>query len=255
MNRTALASLSLGAFALLASACAPDEPQPRAAIVASVPWTESETLRYDLVERGGEIYGRCVLTTDPEVSPGVTRLSHLCADTTEQQRDDRVTEVTSDTLTPLSAERTIRNLEKGTTTIYTSTYSGNEVQLSARVENNVNDTSRTLPEANEDVPNPTWYDDESLFWIMRSVPLQAGFEQTYTNLNAANGQVFDVRVSVEGQEEVTVTAGTFTAWRIRIQTDSVVQEFFVDAEAPHRVVYARIERINYELTAIEPGAD
>lgn len=255
MNRTALASLALGAFALFASACAPDEAQPRPAIVERVPWTESETLRYDLVERGGEIYGRCVLTTDLDVSPGVTRLSHLCADVTEQQRDDRVTEVASETLTPISAERTIRNLEKDTTTTYTSTYSGNEVQLNARVGNNINDTSRTMPEANGDVPNPTWYDDESLFWIMRSVPLRAGFEQTYTNLNAANGQVFDVHVTVEEQEEVTVAAGTFTAWRIRLKTESVVQEFFVDAESPHRVVYARIERINYELTAIEPGED
>ncbi len=216
-----------------------------------MPWTGAETLKYDLVERDGEINGRCVLTTEPEVSPGVTLLSHLCADITEQRRDDRVTEVTSDTLSPLSAERTIRNLEQGTTTSYTSAYEGDSVALNAQVNNSTNETSRTLPEANDDVPNPTWYDDESLFWIIRSVPLRTGFEGTYTNLNAANGRVFDVRVKVQEQEEVTVKAGTFTAWKVRIQTDSVVQEFFVDAAAPHRVVAARIERINYELTAVE----
>ncbi len=251
MIRAALGTISLGALALFALACAPEDPQPRPAIVQAVPWSAKESLSYNLVAKGGEVDGRCLLTTEPDISPGRTQLSHLCSDTTEKHRDDRITAVAPTTLAPLSAMRTIVNLEKNTTTTYTSTYDGNSVALKADVNGKTNDTSRKLPPANRKVTEPTWYDDESLFWIVRSVTLKQGFEGTYTNLNAANGRVFDVRVKVESQESTTVPAGTFTAWKVRIQTDSVVQEFWIDAATPHRVVRARIERINYVLTAIE----
>lgn len=246
MKYRSIATLALVGLAGLAAACSPDAPEPHGRIVEAPAWTSDETYNYDLVARGGEIDGRCLLKTDVDSKPGQTTLTHFCEDGTGEFRDDRTSVVDSETLAPISAERIIKN-EK--TTTVTAEYDGGSAKLRTETDGEVTEGDRELPPATEKVPEPAWYDDESIFWLMRSVPLKSGFDGTYTNLNAANGRVFDVRVLVKDVETVKVPAGEFRAWLIRVQTDSVVQEFWIEADAPHRVIKARIERINYELTA------
>ena len=101
------------------------------------------------------------------------------------------------------------------------------------------------------MPEPAWYDDEELLWLVRGIPLREGFEGSFTNVNASTGRVFSAEVTVDEQEVVEVPAGTFQAWKVRIVTSTVTQLIWLDTEAPHRVVRARIERLTYELTGIE----
>lgn len=243
--RRITAALGLSLAFLTFVACSPEEPQPHGRIFEAAPWTGDEKLTYDLIAQGGEVDGRCTLETDVDSAPGQTTLEHLCEDGTGEFRDDRKAIVDSTTLAPISAERVIKN--KKLTTV-SAIYSGNTAALRTETDGEVNEGTRELPPANDDVPEPTWYDDEAIFWLIRGVPLRSGFEDTYTNLNAANGRVFDVKVIVKDVEKVSVPAGQFDAWLVRIQTDSVVQEFWIEAAAPHRVIKARIERINYVLT-------
>ncbi len=84
---------------------------------------------------------------------------------------------------------------------------------------------------------------------MRGIPLREGFEGSFTNVNARSS-VFSAEVAVEEMEEVEVPAGTFQAWKVRLETSTVTQLIWVEAEAPHRVIRARIERLTYELAAI-----
>lgn len=250
IRRTIAIAVCLGGGAL-AAACAPEPPGAHPAIVENVPWSGNETLHYDLVAQGGDVDGRCELLTEPDIEPGVTQLSHLCGDVDELHRDDRVAEVEAETLQPTTSSRVIYDLEDNRRTSFSTTYSNGTVELIADQDGEVNETTRERPEASDDVPQPAWYDDETLFWIVRSVPLREGFEQTYTNVNAANGRVFDVSVEVDGTETIEVPAGTFDCWTMRIETESVVQRFWIEREAPNRVIRARIERINYVLTSAE----
>jgi len=89
-------------------------------------------------------------------------------------------------------------------------------------------------------------------WLVRGIDLREGYEGSYQNVNAGTGQTFPVDLKVEGQEEVTVPAGTFTTWRVRIRTASVTQFAWVETDGSRRLVKARIEGIEdviYELTA------
>ena len=104
----------------------------------------------------------------------------------------------------------------------------------------------------ETSPDPGYYDDESLLWLVRGMDLREGYEATYQNVNAGTGGTFPVDLKVEGQETVTVPAGEFTAWKVRIRTASVTQFVWVEASGSRRLVKARIEGIEdviYELTA------
>jgi hypothetical protein len=51
-------------------------------------------------------------------------------------------------------------------------------------------------------------------------------------------------------EEVTVPAGTFMTWSIRVES-SITNRFWVDVEAPHRVIRARLEDTTFELIGWE----
>ncbi len=116
----------------------------------------------------------------------------------------------------------------------------------------VRETERKLPEPTETSPDPGYYDDESLLWLVRGMDLREGYEVSYQNVNAGTGQTFPVDLKVEGQETVRVPAGEFTAWKVRVRTASVTQFVWVEAEGSRRLVKARIEGIEdviYELTA------
>jgi hypothetical protein len=112
------------------------------------------------------------------------------------------------------------------------------------------EAERELPQPTDDAPEPGWYDETSLFWLVRGIPLQEGFEGRYANVNIGIARVVGADVKVEGIEEVTVPAGTFRAWSIRVES-SITNRFWVDVESPHRVVRARLEDTTFELTGWE----
>ena len=243
-----LATLSFGiAFAACAGT---SEPNPHPPVIDHIPWQAPESLRYQILESRREVSGRCTLVTRPEFEPGRTQLSQLC-DSGDLYRDDRVALVDAITLAPVATNRVVVNDKKHTTTTFDAVYEGPIARLNADTDGKSNATTRTLPKATKNVPNPAWYDDESLFWVIRGIPLRSGFKATYTNLNPGNGRVFDVALEVQSQEKVKVPAGEFEAWKVKVKTESITQFFWIEAAAPNRVIKARIERIVYELLPVE----
>lgn len=250
MNR--LLSLLLATVALAGVACGSGDDPPTSRVFEAPPWSEPERLRYDLVNQGGDIDGRCVLETLPEFEPGRTKLNHLCDDG-ERYRDDRTAIVDAQTLRPITATRTIADLKEDERTTFVSTYDYDAgiVRLRADIDGEVNEATRELPTPDEESPERGIYDDESLFWVVRGIPLRNGYEGAYHNVNAGNGRIFVVEVLVADTERVTVPAGTFETWRVRIRTQSITQTFWIEQASPHRIIRARIERITYALTSIE----
>lgn len=245
-------ALGIAPFAvlLLATACSSDEPVI-SKVFQSPPWTSNEQLSYNLIDESGALYGTCDLQTKlntPE--QGKTELEHLCG-SGGPERDDRTAVVDAETLRPYTATRTISNSGKKSSTSFTSTYdeAANKVHMKSDENGKVRETDRDLPTPAEQSPDPGYYDDESLFWVVRGIPLTNGFSGAYKDVNASNGQVFTATLRVEGKENVKVPAGTFSAWKVRLETQSITQYFWVDEAAPHAIVRARIERVTYELTA------
>ena len=254
----ALAVLALAGATLAGCGSEPLEAHP--AIFENAPWSGPERLHYNLVQRDN-LEGTCVLETEPEVAPGVTEVRRFCRDAEEGRYEDNGSaRVDSATLRPISSLRIVLDQEEGNSRHFATTYLPAEgvvrfdsKQFEAGEEEPGESLSaeRELPEPTGEAPEPAWYDDEELLWLVRGIPLREGFTGAFTNVNASTGRVFSADVTVEEQELVEVPAGTFVTWKVRIQTSTVTQLIWVEADAPHRVVRARIERLTYELVVIE----
>lgn len=230
--------------------CAGGSERTLTKVFVAPPWTGDERHEYRLLDEGEDLYGTCVLETDVDAEPGKTRLSRLCANE-PRYRDDGTVLVDSQTLTPFQASRVRTDAEKNERVAALSDYQPPVVNFTFDDRGKVRETVRDLPEPTDKSPEPGYYDDESLLWLIRGIDLRDGYEGSFQNINAGTGQTFPVDLKVEGQETVKVPAGEFTTWRIRIRTASVTQYAWVETGGSHRLVKARMEGIEdviYELT-------
>jgi hypothetical protein len=235
---------------LAVAACGSDEAKPHSAVFVAPPWQAAEVLRYDLTQKGVDNEAACTLKIDP-ARDGQATLSRLCSDN-RGNKDDGVATVDNATLAPKTSTRTTFAAEANRTTTHTVAYDGAQATFETTSGGKTRTTTRDLPAVTEAVPEPAWYDDESLLWLVRGIKLEEGYEATYTHvINAGRPRALSVDVSVHATENIEVPAGKFTTWRIRISRESSVYTVWVDVASPHRVVRALIEDSTYELVSIE----
>lgn len=231
-------------FAGIVTGCAAGSKTPPAErVFLGPPWQGNETFTYDLLASGRDPYGTCVLKTEVGGEPGVTRVSRLCSDDPGPHRDDGTADVVAETLVPLRSTRVQTDSEKKTRISFTATYEYPIVKYVADENGKLRQTERELPKPTDQNPNPAYYDDETMLWLVRGIELRTGYEGTYRNASAATGAVFDVKLRVEGEEEITVPAGVFRTYKVRISTSTITQFAWVEVEAPHRLIKARVHGI------------
>lgn len=237
--------------ALALAACEGAETRPTSRVFTQRAWTGPERLVYDLRQRT-DTYGSCTLTTTPDAEPGKTRIERACADLTLRFRDDGSALVDNTTLLPASSRRSIVDGEKRKETVFSAVYEAEQVRFTVtRDGTKRNETTRDLPIPDEKSPEPGFYDDESLLWLVRGIPLEEGFSGAYRHVHAANGRVYTVQLKVVERTIINVPAGEFTTWEVEIRTSSITNRAWVEVAAPHRVIRARFEEINYELKRAE----
>jgi len=62
--------------------------------------------------------------------------------------------------------------------------------------------------------NTAVYHHDQIVYLLRALPLQAGFETTLPVFNSSGGSVTMQRISVKGREPVVTPVGTFDAWKV-----------------------------------------
>lgn len=236
--------------AVLVAACGGDSGERTLSkVFQGPPWNGDETNVYQLLRaEDDEQYGECTLETRVEVEDGKTRLNRLCTD--GANRDDGSVLVEPDTLEPLTSNRTQYRADRDATYRFNSTYEYPTVKFASDEDGESRETERELPEPDETSPDPGYYDDESLLWLVRGIPLEEGWEGSFRDVSAGTGQTFRVDLKVEELEQVSVPLGEFQAWRVRIRTASITQFAWIEAESPHRLIKARIhgiQDVDYEL--------
>lgn len=246
MKTSGILLVCAAAGALLLSSCASSDDKTLTKVFSHVPWTANESNEYNLVIENNELYGTCTLETKLNDNGSNTRLNRLCGD--GENRDDGTVLVDPTTLRPIESQRTSQR--KNNTVSFTSTYHETSVTFVSDENGKTRQTERDLPQPDDASPDPGYYDDESLLWLVRGIELREGYEGTYQNNLAGTGQTFPVDLKVEKQERIKVPAGEFTAWKVRISTATVTQFAWVDVESPNRLVQARIngvQDVTYQL--------
>lgn len=66
----------------------------------------------------------------------------------------------------------------------------------------------------------TVYDNEQVVFLIRRMPLQEGFENTFTIFSAASGVAVDCRIKVTGREMLQVPAGKFDCYKAELTMGS-----------------------------------
>ena len=100
-------------------------------------------------------------------------------------------------------------------------------------------------------------DERSLLHILRTLPLAEGYVTRINSFLPVVGKQERVTVSVTGQAEVTVPAGTFPAWEVRLESpDKRITTAWVGQEAPYPVVkfIDGRSKATYELVEFVPGS-
>jgi hypothetical protein len=248
-RRVLLATAVTAAFF---AACGGEADRELSKVFVAPPWTADETYSYRLTRvEDDEPYGDCVLQTRLNAEGSNTRLDFLCTD--GKNRDDGTALVEPDSLMPISSNRTVVHPDDDERLSFSAFYEPPLVKYVSDEDGKTRETTRELPAPDETSPDPGYYDDVSLLWLVRGLDLSEGYEGSFENVSAGTGQTFRADISVERRETVTVPAGEFEVWRVRLRT-AVDNLYWVEVDAPHRLIRARIpgvQDVNYELLSAD----
>lgn len=214
-------------------------------------WADGERNTYQL-EQADREFGECVAQT---TDGGETTTLELLCGNEDGFRDDRVVEVETATLIPLSSERVLYDAEEDKETVSAVEYHPPDATIRTVTEDGEKHSrERELPEPSDDEPEPGYYDDSSIFWLFRGIPLEKGWKSAYHNVNpGALVHITKVEVEVVEQESVETPLGTFDTWRVRFRSSSITQYLWIEVAEPHRVIQAQLEDVRFKLTGSEPG--
>jgi hypothetical protein len=200
-------------------------------VVAVIPWGPDESLEYVLRERGREVAGG---TLSVRVEGAQTRLSQRYA--SGANRDEIDVLVDSTTLKPISSRRVITEANDEETLEVTYTEEGALIRQGER-------------QSGLSVPEHAYDNDSSLF-LWRTIDFREGYEARYITIITNRRSRQTIELKVTGKEEVTVPAGTFTAWRVEIEGANANQvAWYADTPARTLVKYDNDRGTIFELKA------
>jgi len=232
---------------LLLAACT-TSATPQTLQLGAAPWTSGERATYQLTANG-EPAGNATLETTERIDPATGQPSGWLLRTEVDGRGDR--EIVAMTLGPQGyrpIESTLVRIFPNGTEQVKATYNGSAVNLEL--------TSRANVLTYEELSIPSdAREQRSLPWLVRTLPLDAGYATRLNALLPITGNLDRVSVSMGRAESITVPAGTFETVRVTLDTGDSLSRMWVGTEAPHPLVKFEDDRSHatWELSHYEAG--
>jgi len=90
-------------------------------------------------------------------------------------------------------------------------------------------------------------------YVIATLPLGETRSYKFPTLDVQSGNLENVSITVEGEEELMVPAGSFATYKLRIKTGDGEQTLFVQKASPHFVIKQEIpaQRVSIVLQSIE----
>ncbi|NLF03121.1 MAG: DUF3108 domain-containing protein [Anaerolineales bacterium] len=190
--------------------------------LGSAPWQDGRTVRYQWLDETDSEIGTSVISYTREGDVWVIAQSDQISglDQTFEVR------VAADTLAPVSEQKQVKTAD--TEFELTTRYEGGKLEIKAVV----NGEDRT---ASVDVPANA-LDNDQLLVSLEALPFAEGYKGEVVVVVAQNALKVPMEVTVQGQEEIEVPAGTFQAWRVEFKASQGIQTVWYKVDAPHTLV-------------------
>ena len=221
---------------------------PQALQLGAAPWTSGERATYQLTANG-EPAGTATLEATERVDAATGQPSGWLLRSEIDGRGDQ--EIVAITLGPQGYRpidsTMVRIFPNGTEQVK-ATYNGSAVNLE------LTSRARVLTYEELSVPSDA-REQRSLPWLVRTLPLEAGYATRLNTLLPITGILDRVSVDMGRAETVTVPAGTFETIRITLDTGDSLSRMWVGTDAPHLLVKFEDDRSNatWELSQYEAG--
>lgn len=145
-----------------------------------------------------------------------------------QGTDRAAVHVSTGDLTPSLVEFEFRD-EKGLIVATgRAVYSDGKVLIASR------SSGQDQPAATVKLPGLPYFDNEEIVFTLRALPLAEGWQATLNDVVSRSAGKTQVRVTVSGQETVSVPQGTYECWVVAMP--ALAQKAWIAVEAPHQLV-------------------
>lgn len=208
-------------------------------VVTNIPWQAPASAEYDLIENDEDI-GDAVLTIEHNGSQFVLQQSFK----DDKGNSDEARVVTNaDTLKPFESRRVV--IDEKQRQVVEANYEPVDAEECDSEEIVI--ISRTVfspPDAQEPdserqsplcVPKFSYENDSSLF-LWRTIDFEEGNSVTYRAVLANRRDTQIVTLTVAGQEQVDVPAGTFDTWRVEITANRRTQVAWFATSDDHQLI-------------------
>ncbi len=218
--RKHLVTFLLISFAVLVlSACGGPAVQPLS--FRPAPWSAGEVSQYDLLDRNGKQVGAATWSWERTANQWQ---QHYVV--TVNNVPDQGTVVLGDDLRPIRSTREVGGKR------FETSYGGKTVEITTTAADGTT-TTKSLPVAADAIDN-----DASL-QVQRAMPLAANYATQYTDIIPTTGAAAPIVLSVTGAETVTVPAGTFATWRVKMAAGGTAHDGWYAQQPPYAMVKYR----------------
>ena len=239
------AAALLIAVALLLGNCA--SPAPQTLAFGAAVWQDGEQAVYTISTANESFAGTAtfdVLRGTQSGEEGWTFRRDLSA---LGDQEIVVAEMSEAGYRPISSTL-VRISREGSEQI-TARYEGSQVNMNLVTRQNVA-TSQT-----DSIPSDA-REQRTLPLIVRTLPLADGYATQLNTYLPVTGRLDRVSVSVRERVDLTVAAGTFDAWEVRLRTEDSTSTLWIGVQPPHPLLKFEDARANatYELQTFRPAA-
>ena len=206
--------------------------------LSAAPWGDGEVSSYDVLGQDGTLAGTASWSWH-KTAEGWSQSYELDL----SGRQDRGEVVMAADLLPISSWRELSG------TRFETTYTADSVTIKTTAPDGKVSTKELVRPADA-------VDNDQSLQLQRALPLTEGYVTRYTDVIPTSGMTAPVKLSVVGTEEITVPAGTFSAWRVVMDFGSGQHDGWYAQAAPHPMVKYRnrVSGAEFQLRSWQPAA-